>query len=96
MANCVICNREGPGSKNFICDGCGQEGKVMLFCAKCQRREELESCCLDFFRKKYNMNIPSAKGYVVKVSCCVKCNKDKKTPFKLQVFGLRDQGEYIN
>lgn len=73
FGHCVICGASGTTENNFICSDCGDPLCATLYCAKCQRRLNLDARSAISFLADYNYDIKDTCGLIIKVDRCGEC-----------------------
>jgi hypothetical protein len=75
VASCIVCGIKGRGSKDFICEGCGNPQKNILNCNNCRVNFELTDAELDEIRAMVlPLVIPESSGGIVIITdFCSEC-----------------------
>lgn len=88
IAECVVCQTPGQGTKDFLCDNCGHPDKIYLACLGCGKIYCLTPEDLERLAKAAHKDIPVMPGITIKTNACSICDPDKQIQRITHVYSI--------
>lgn len=88
--HCIICGVEGEGSRDFLCEECGDPKAIILACSRCRTGREISPRELDDLKPFFPFEVPTRPGIIVKVAGCPHCGQMEKG-VQTEVYEIRGE-----